>query len=250
MDCKTARLMLDFARPGAPELEAADAGALDAHLGTCADCDALARAERRLDAHLGRAVRQVEVPADLKARLLDRLAADRHALHRRWAGHGVRALAAVAAVLLVALGVQQWRWLHRPVPDSAAVLENLKARHVSPPNREELEAALKRVHGLNARLPDLDYSPLVVCTADTLPGDDRVVPLLVFARNVKVYVLSDQQFNLESLPPVSSQSEEGYPDKVRLEKADGGRWAYLYVYQGDSPDWLRPGRAGGDGNGN
>src|SRR5436190_1808375 len=32
MDCKTARLLLDFARPHAPEVETDDAAALDRHL--------------------------------------------------------------------------------------------------------------------------------------------------------------------------------------------------------------------------
>ncbi len=35
MDCKTARLLLDFYRPGATVLERADADALEGHLAAC-----------------------------------------------------------------------------------------------------------------------------------------------------------------------------------------------------------------------
>src|SRR5262245_13853267 len=98
MDCNTARLLLDFARPG--DLDAAEAGDLERHLADCPDCGPPARAGRALDRHLGRAVRRVEVPEGLRGRLLARLEADRGDLHRRWAGHGLRAAAAAAAVLL------------------------------------------------------------------------------------------------------------------------------------------------------
>src|SRR5947199_10073810 len=101
MDCKTARLLLDFDRPGAADLERADADALEGHLAGCPQCDALAHSERQLDATLGRAMRQVEVPDGLRAQLLARLEAERGAWYRRWYGHGFRALAAAAAVLVL-----------------------------------------------------------------------------------------------------------------------------------------------------
>ena len=65
MDCRTARHLLDYARPRVPELDRPDQEALDGHLAVCPECDALARAERQFDEHLGQAVRDVPVPQGL-----------------------------------------------------------------------------------------------------------------------------------------------------------------------------------------
>src|SRR5262249_34683822 len=105
MDCRTARLLLDFRRPRGGELPAEDAADLERHLSGCADCDAAWRAERRLDDHVGRAVRDVPLPPGLRERLLGRLEEERSAVLRRrvaWAARGV----AVAAAVLV--GVFAW----------------------------------------------------------------------------------------------------------------------------------------------
>ena len=39
MDCRTARMLLDFARPRCPELPQGETDALEAHLSGCADLD-------------------------------------------------------------------------------------------------------------------------------------------------------------------------------------------------------------------
>lgn len=253
MDCKTARMLLEFTRPSAPELEADDAEALEAHLGVCADCDALARAERRLDAHLGAAMRRVEVPAGLRSRLLDRLAADRNALHRRWAGHGVRALAAAAALLLAAAGVAQWRHAHRPEPDAASIWEGANERQAAPWDKKELEAAFRRDLGVETVLPDLDYR--LLCSYGLGPFEGEKVPQLVFVRKegphaltANVYVLSERQFNLDRQPPAAVQADPGYTYKVELDVRDGRRYADVIVYDGDAVGWLRGKGADAEGN--
>ena len=83
MDCKTARLLLDFARPLCPELDTADAEALHSHLAECPECGPFAAGERRIDGHFGRAVRDVPVPEHLRDRLVKRLAVERDAWYRR-----------------------------------------------------------------------------------------------------------------------------------------------------------------------
>ena len=61
MDCRTARILLDFARPSAMELPASDATDLEGHLNGCSECDTLARTDRLLDSRLSQ-------PLDLSAR--------------------------------------------------------------------------------------------------------------------------------------------------------------------------------------
>src|SRR5262245_31330475 len=106
MDCKTARLLLLFAHPLPAELEAGEAEALESHLAECPECGPLAQAERQSDACLGRALRDVPVPAELRQRLLTHLDAERGRWYRR---RGARLLAVAAALALVVwLG---WSWL-------------------------------------------------------------------------------------------------------------------------------------------
>src|SRR5262249_5113539 len=102
MDCKTARLLLEFARPCQAELPAEDADALDAHLTSCGDCDALARAERAGDARIGQAMRDVPVPAGLRSAILAKLSADRGGPQIRRAGWTLRIAAAAAVLFLIA----------------------------------------------------------------------------------------------------------------------------------------------------
>src|SRR5438067_13660259 len=98
MDCSTARLLLDFARPRAGDLGPVEAEELERHLAHCIECDAMARAARRADEHLGAAMRQVELPDGLRAGLLTRLDAERGRWYRQRFGHALRALACAAAV--------------------------------------------------------------------------------------------------------------------------------------------------------
>src|SRR5579864_8425046 len=93
MDCKTARLLLDFARPQAVELETRDADELASHLDQCPDCGPAAHAERRLDECLGRSMRQIEVPANLRPNVLTRLHAERADWYRHRLGNVVRGFA-------------------------------------------------------------------------------------------------------------------------------------------------------------
>jgi hypothetical protein len=249
MDCKAARLLLDFTRPG--ELDPAEAGDLERHLADCPDCGPLARAERGLDRHLGRAVRRVEVPEGLRGRLLARLEADRGDLHRRWAGHALRAAAAVAAVLLIGLGVREWAWARRPVPDAVAAWEEVKQRHIAPPGRDAVGQSFESL-GVRTELPrGLNYALLAYHGVTEFQGER--VPQLIFIRDeppcrAEVRILSDRQFNLADLPPTARQSEEGYPEKVELEVRPGRRFADLFIYTGEDLGWLRqrPDEAGAD----
>ncbi len=236
MDCKTARLLLDFDRPGASELERADADALEGHLAACPQCEALAQADRPFDAALGHAMRQVEVPDGLRAQLLARLEAERGAWYRRWYGHGFRALAAAAALLLLVWGWWYWRSEQpRPVQPEAVV----QAVNLSRSNRDEAQAALKAL-GVAAELPrDLNYAYLVSHGVTDLPGHPgTTVAQLVFNHNDRlalVYVLPTRQFDVQ--PDASDFSGYAYKLKAVVRPADP--YPYLVLYNGESADWLK-----------
>jgi hypothetical protein len=247
MDCKTAQLFLEFARPHADELAAEDARALDDHLASCPDCSVLARNERRIDEHLAKAMRSVEVPDRLREHLLTRLEAERGDWYKRWAGHGLRvAVAAAACLLLIVGGVYGWseyRWLHRPVPDIPDVQRELMTNRVSPPDRADLEQKFKK-HGVVTVLPDFKYCYLKTSGIAEFQGAS--VPQLVFSfdgddsvrENAIVYVLSEKQFKLAEMQ-TSASSPSGYPYKVDVLHQPGGSFAYVIVYTGNGYDWLK-----------
>src|SRR5262249_35675260 len=137
MDCRTARVLLDFARPRPAELDAADAAALEDHLFQCDACAALAGAERRLDEHLGRAMRQVEVPPGWKKMLLERPDAARAGGFRSRLKRGARPLAAAAALLLPVGGVWPWNVFPPPRPELEEALRKADELVVRSPSREE-----------------------------------------------------------------------------------------------------------------
>src|SRR5947209_691841 len=138
MDCKTARLLLEFVRPQADEMDAAELAAFDEHLAACPDCDALVRAERGVDHAFARAMQAVEVPAGLRNRLLFRLERERGDVYLRWFGHVGRVAAAAAVVLLATWAVYAWRQSHLPEVDVNLAWEDAHNRAVAPPSGEVL----------------------------------------------------------------------------------------------------------------
>jgi hypothetical protein len=236
MDCKTARLLLDFARPGAADLERADADALEGHLADCPQCDALAQTERQLDDALGRSMRQVEVPDGLRAQLLARLEAERGAWYRRWYGHGFRALAAAAAVLLLVWG---WWYWHadqaRPVQPEDVV----HGFNLSRTNRDEVQASFKAL-GVVTELPrNLNYAYLLSHGVTDLPGHPGTkVAHLIFCHNDRlalVYVLPARQFDVKA----DAGDFSGYAFTLKVVSPPGEPYPYLVLYNGDSDDWLK-----------
>jgi len=89
-----------------------------ATLAGCPECDSLARVERQLDDHVGRAVRNVPVPEGLRDRLLQRLKARR----RAWYASRATPLAGLAAAAAAVLFVVWLNWPHalRPRPRPGA----------------------------------------------------------------------------------------------------------------------------------
>src|SRR5437660_2739927 len=122
MDCRTARLLLEFARPRIAELPPSDGDALEAHLASCTDCDALARAEREADARLGQAMQAVPLPEGLRDRILARLEADRADQRRRRLGWTIRFAAAAALLLAVSLFALTFLGKNKPELDLQALL--------------------------------------------------------------------------------------------------------------------------------
>jgi hypothetical protein len=243
MDCNTARILLDFARPGAPELKPSDAEELARHLDACPDCGPAARAERRLDECLGRAMRQVEVPEHVRKHIVARLDAERGDWYRRRVGHFVRAAAAAAAVVLLSWGVYRWT---RPGPARidldrlCATASEFRLSPTSDKVKESIEAL-----GVNAKVPeDLRYIYLVA-PPSMAEFEKQRVPLLVFVHTTDqnavrdyalVYLLSRPQFDLQNLPR-NFASPGNYLYRAACVRQDDNH-AYLVLHTGEDCKWL------------
>jgi len=253
MDCKTARLLLEFARPQHAELDSLDLRALEAHVATCPDCGPSAKLERAFDEQLGKAMRQVDVPDQLRSRLLARLAKERAAVEKwRWKRYAVGALA-VAATLLLVVGV--WTLVRRatlPHLDPAQIAEATRNREIIGFKKDEIK---KDYHerGVDMTPPNFNYQYLVHYGMGTLQGQQ--VPCLVFIHDdadanthayAVVYVVSDRDFNLSKVSTNSPWAESGYRYKVELERETGSPDLYVVVHTGDNLAWLRQGDAAGE----
>ena len=84
MNCQDVHQLLAFADRKAEELDQPERDALKQHLEKCPDCAEQSLAERRADALVGAAMRDVPVPADLKQKVLKRLAAERGGVPWKW----------------------------------------------------------------------------------------------------------------------------------------------------------------------
>ncbi len=230
MECKEARFLCWFARPGRPELEADELSQLQHHLQECSECAAAMAAEQRLDTYLGEAVRDVPVPAGLQARLLNKLEQDR--ARRRWK---VRALALAASLLLS--GGLLFYWLApRPAVNYEEIFVHV--RHSAGIAPEDVEVWFKE-RGLNMVAPrQLNYRLLDSC--DTVEIQGQRVPKLLFVQRgerrsavAHVYVLSDQQFDLASRPPERMNISSHTIEERTFSDIP---FVYLFVYTGESLD--------------
>jgi hypothetical protein len=243
MDCKTARLLFDFARPQCGEIDSAELAAFEQHLAACPECDALARAERGVDHAFAKAMQAVEVPAGLRNRVVARLERERGDLYLRRFGHAGRLAAAAAAIALIVWGVYAWRQSHRPIVDMEQAWEDAHNRLVAPPSPEVL-AEYFRGQGYDGGFPqNLKYSLLTDYGMGRFQG--KPVPQLIFLPpqgggriRAAVFVLSAKEFNLTKSPK-DYQCPAGYPDKVELWSDDRAGCAEVVQYTGETADWLR-----------
>jgi hypothetical protein len=243
MDCKNARLLLEFARPGGSELEEADSEALQRHLAECPECAAVAHDERRADEHLGRAMRAVPVPAGLRERVLKRLSVERDAWYRRWLVRWV----AAAAVLLAAGWLGYYYWFGQlPVIDGNLAHWQANKRAFS---AKEVEEAFHQDFDVTMKAPpDFNYHLLRSYGMGNFQGHQ--VPQLLFIAPgandhqpplAMVYVLSGRQFDLERTSKNGIAFSSG-SQRVKLDDFGVRGYLYVVVYTEGSWNIFRPAR--------
>jgi hypothetical protein len=235
MDCRTARLLLNFAYPCRTELEGSEAEDLESHLAECVPCGAVAQAERRADNRIGQAMRAVPVPDGLRTRLLTQLDAERDAWYRRGVRRGLEVFAA-AAVLLLAVWIVYTVQKSRPVPPDIPAMADRFQGDILNPSPDLIEQRFK-----TAAPPESEwnYRRLVYATLADFQG--KSVPLLIFAHGddqARLYILSQKDFDLSGLETGSPIPGSGY--KIEVELKPG--YAYVIFYTGESLKPFKPQR--------
>lgn len=237
MDCKTARLLVEFFRPVASELTGSEAKALELHLAECAECARFAQAERAWEARVAGAVQEVPIPAQLR----ERLHAGVDLAHARRRVQRTRRLiggAAIAAALLLALGLGwHWKRSHPPRLD----LEQLAADffgETANPFAGNVEAYFHQTDRAFVAPRNFNYANLSYYSWSALQG--KKVPLLLFTNlqrreQARVYFLSREKFNLNALELDAPNAGSG-GCKVAVQLLPEGQGAHLILYTSESLD--------------
>jgi hypothetical protein len=232
MDCKSARILAGFTKPGNSELDPELRAEFDSHLSGCPLCREQFRSEQDFDLRVGRIIRDVPVPVGLKSRILDELAARRGAWYRRRIGIGVAAAASVflAVSLVLVSEVAQPRQVRLDEVAQATI------RAESDP-QEEVRVWLAS--------QSIDFAPAQPFNFALLSGyslgriQGRMVPMLRFRHPEKgvyarVYVLRSEDFDLKRLPDEPPAGEYLFQMAVLRDLHRPNRLAYIVVYNGDS----------------
>jgi hypothetical protein len=228
MDCKSARLLLDYYRPNSTDLATEDVSALEQHLACCPECGALTRGQHQADALLGRAMRNVATPDRLRERLLSRLHTERRDSAQRKLGWVVRGVVAVAAMLLIAFGAWYAIWGNQPPDLHLAPLAQEDISKFSNPTPEIVEAWYPR--GTFTAPPHFDYAFLRYYGFADIQG--KRVPELIFAQGpmrARVLVVNRDQFKLDNLNKTLPDDLSG----ASIEVWETPTVAYIVIYSGN-----------------
>ena len=232
MDCNTARMLIAFFGRQGTELAPEDAAELDAHLAACPGCAEAVRFERAFDDRVGKAMLAVPVPANLKAKVFDGVAAARGAWYRQ-KFYAVAGLA--AAVVLAVGGIVAWQIAQAPTLTADRIIAQEDARALY--RAQYVDQVLGR-HGLAFR-PErpFDLNHLELVGTSDLNG--KQVPVLYFLNmpknaRAKVYVVRTMDFDWKNLPQEGSSQVGGqFGHQVVLvrdrERSDVG---YVVVFTG------------------
>lgn len=230
MDCKTARQMMDFARPRRPELDGADLEALEAHLADCPDCGPLAQVERQMDSRLSQAMRAVPIPENLRARLLTKLEMERKIRNwkrtKRWL-----AVPAAAAALFLSTWLG-WKWLQKPEHIQIEEIAETDYGKTINPRAEQVEDYFRAEKIYTVAPADANYDLLHHYAVANFQG--KQVPFLLFTdgrSDVHVYILRSKEWDLTEAAQRAPMVGSNWKAEIRFDSS--GDYGYLVIYLGE-----------------
>ena len=233
MDCNTARMLATFFGRRGSELAPEDAADLATHLSQCSTCTTSVQSERTFDDRIGKAMMDVPVPSNLKAKLIEAVAVSRGAWCRQkaWAIAGF----ATAACLLIG-SVIAWRITHAPELSVAEIMAAEDAKLRNPLMRINSSLSSRGIRFEPERAFDLNLF--------AMPGEDdfqgRQVPCLHFINRRKnadafVYVVRDTDFNWSKLPRDGSSVPSSFGLQMAVLSDTHRRdVVYIVIFTGES----------------
>jgi len=233
MDCFNARMLMQLSGPALRELPRSERGPLDEHLASCSDCAGFAHNDRLVDQALGRAMRNVPIPAGLENRL-------RSSLKSRYRRAGLWTWVSAAACLFLAVGTATWWWNRSPqdirFEQFVSVIDSQTAAQP-----DDVEQWFQDEAGIAMTAPrQFNYKNLESYGVVFFQGQQ--VPRLVFfvgneggrpAALAHVYVLSWDQFHP---PPFHDNRVPTITHTIETSVDENGKVTYLVVYTGSSLD--------------
>ncbi|MCE9531959.1 MAG: DUF3379 family protein [Planctomycetes bacterium] len=236
MDCRTARLLSELRGKRVSELPRDDAASLDQHLKSCFDCQRLVLLEQQYDAPIAKAMKAVPVPANLKARIFDRLATQRGAWQRKRFFYA----AAAAACVIFAVGILTWK------PANRARLDLNELVHQSGPNFEGRQDKLDQwlaTQGIRYQAP-VPFNPHLLAFHGMTTVQGKQVPTLYYSNveqkcHAQVFIIREPDFDLTNLPENFGGSL-GFGQQIKIFREPGQpmKQAYVILFTGDSLDPL------------
>jgi hypothetical protein len=219
-----------FGRQGS-ELAPEDAAALETHLASCPNCASAVQFERAFDDRVAKAMMAVPIPANLKSKLLDGIAADRGAWYRK----KFYAAAGLAATILIAIGgVVAWQIGTAPELTFDGIARQADQREQDRPKDARQFLAEQGIDFQPERPVDLN----LVESTGMSKFQGQVVPAVYLSNRSKnasatVYVVRDRDFKWKNLPQGVSSLQSVYGFQVAVlrdrQRSDVG---YIIVFTG------------------
>ena len=238
MDCKTARMLVELRGNRAAELPAEDSVSLDRHLESCVHCRNILAVEGQLDAPVRKAMTAIPIPPGLKLRLLDRLATERGAWHRRRAWY----VAAAAAAVIIGVGIVTWNPDRKPKINLYELVESADQYVESPKVAAETWLASQGIR----YQPAEPFNPHLLAFHGLVTIQGKQVPMLCYKSyedgipvSAKVYLIRAADFDLTALQkPPDGGSLGGRGQQVKLYPAPDqpDKLVYVIVYNSRSLD--------------
>ena len=218
MNCAHVQQMLAFLNRSSEELDASERDALARHLASCPDCAEVAQRERLVDVKIAQVMGAVPVPADLKQKIVKRLAAERGSTPWKWSA------AAAAALLLVALGTG---WVLRSLP--VISIDDVVAMQDGPGMDEAQVEQYFADRGLRVEVPrDFDYKN-DLRRIEVFEFKKQRVAKLTFRKEAiwaEVVILPHRQFRVDQL-------DDGTIENLgNLRVVRNDQFTYLIFYDG------------------
>ncbi len=234
MDCKTARMLAELRGNRSSELPADDAVDLDLHLHSCGTCQHQIDVERKFDAPIAKAMRQVPVPPGLKSRIMDQMATQRGALHRRRFFYA----AAAAACIIAAVGLLVWAPHRQAAFDLNQLVLNADQFAENPGAQVDNWLAPQGI----AYHPPVPLNPRLLAFYGMATIQDKQVPALHYRISgqrtdfATVYIVREADFDLSNLPENHSGGSSAYGHQVTVFRDPPNKLAYVIVFTSDSLD--------------